>query len=86
METTATTITISIEGALLIAASVAGTGFLIWKASSDAHKDIRKQLREVRENDLCDIRTSLTQLTTDVDWLKFFLRTGKPPPVNTPSQ
>ncbi|MCY4063652.1 MAG: hypothetical protein OXG53_14875 [Chloroflexi bacterium] len=86
METTATAITITIQGALLIAASVAGTGFLIWKASSDAHKDIRKQLREVRENDLCDIRTSLTQLTTDIEWLKYFLRSGKPPPEDTPTQ
>lgn len=57
----ASTVTISLEGALLIAASVFGTGFFIWKASSDAHKDIRNQL--------CNIRVDQSAMRKDIQWL-----------------
>ncbi len=56
-----TPLVISFEGALAIAASVMATGFFIWKASSDAHKDIRDQL--------CTLRVRMTEIGKDVEWL-----------------
>ena len=40
--------------------------------SETAHEEIRSQLRDIRE--------VLAKLTTDVDWLKHFAQSGKPPP------
>ena len=63
-----TTIAISLEGALLIGASIIGTGFAIWKASRDAHKDIRAMIDSVI-NEQCSVKVALAAMSTDIRWL-----------------
>lgn len=63
METTP--IVIGLEGALLICVTifgtVVGTGFLVWKASKDAHAKI--------QDELCSIRINQAAMRKDIQWL-----------------
>ena len=67
-----TTLAISIEGAGLIAASIVGSGLLIYFASARAHAKIIGRL--------CDLEGDMKVVKNDLDWLKHFARTGQPPP------
>ena len=73
-------------------------GFLgVWRASANAHSKIIARLDRLEPN-MTAVKTDVASLTTDVStlktdmavakndlgWLKFFLRTGKPPPDTAP--
>ena len=73
-------------------------GFLgVWRASASAHSKIIARLDRLEPN-MTTVKTDVATLTTDVStlktdmavakndlgWLKYFLRTGKPPPDNAP--
>jgi len=73
-------------------------GFLgVWRASANAHMKIIGRLDRLEpdmtamKTDVASLKTDVSALTTDMavakndlGWLKFFLRTGKPPPDNEP--
>jgi hypothetical protein len=87
METTQIVIGLN-ETLVVIVAMLSGFGF-VWRASANAHKEIRGELKELRRDmdsgfkelrdDTASLDKRLHGIETDMTWIKHYVMTGNPP-------